>query len=857
MPTNAVQTPTPTIPTTSCTNGVTLTVDVVTDSYPEESSWTLVNTCTGQIQEMVKLSTLYDTAATSYSNEYCVPIASYNFTMNDSYGDGVCCQNGEGSYTVIYDGVQVASGGVFSSAESTIFGVCATQEPTMSPSSGRTHLLTTSPPSLSLSPSPVTVTSISPTKSLAPSRPYHPSIPPTVSAVPSQAPSQAHVLFDGIDDAGSMYRGVIDISWDFPTYDGEIVDLDTVKYHVLSSVGSYDFESTLANTTAEELIFEFEDNSLNDNAMQYHLVEGEAFEFSLNTTFDGELHTILVIAEVDGMYSRNVEPTEIYSTISSPTIKDDVNIVGVFIPTENLDIFVSKTLSTNNSLLEFIGPVRSEHKNLTLGDFVRGFTSEGDPFFLLVIEVVVSSDQQVILNTDEGRLEDVFDSLDFEASYGVSRPGKVPLNQDSVQTRHRHLVVRRHSRKLFFGSIIGGAKKVGKFIGDRVSDVADSVKGLYDLITKGEGKSSINSVDMNVPINLKLSKTSQDDTDDDRPTKGSQKVVLGQVQGKIQVRSDLYVKLKVSLKSLGAEVGWKADYSTDLEVTLSGELQVGLNKRLWKGEEKHKTFMIGPVPVPVTFYPELNLELSISAKAREGLVTLKVGGKGKGHLSVSATLPQGLSADFKPPGFDPHFDYELADGPADFGVSLSLLPSIHVELYKGILTGDVGFAVGSSLTAGADFFNEDACSTLDKFDIGASISGFVNFGSNLGKGLSLDAEIFNIPIPILSANNEECPDNGSCSESFFDDMAEEFKEVFNSQIFLSQAASPNDPPTPSKVYKFEDFMKALKSLNGKDKFKMWLGDGCGSKSKKQAFVNIAAFLGQARIVVSMLIIYLL
>jgi hypothetical protein len=73
----------------------------------------------------------------------------------------------------------------------------------------------------------------------------------------------------------------------------------------------------------------------------------------------------------------------------------------------------------------------------------------------------------------------------------------------------------------------------------------------------------------------------------------------------------------------------------------------------------------------------------------------------------------------------------------------------------------------------------------------------------------------------------------------------------------------------STVYKFQDFVNALKNLNGSEggivlnpnghflnlfevvpprersPFQMWLGEKCGPRAKKQALVNIAAFLGQA------------
>ena len=66
-----------------------LTVIVSTDGYPSETPWTLVNSCTGAVQESVVKATLYSAAGTTYTSEYCVPLAAYTFTISDSYGDGM------------------------------------------------------------------------------------------------------------------------------------------------------------------------------------------------------------------------------------------------------------------------------------------------------------------------------------------------------------------------------------------------------------------------------------------------------------------------------------------------------------------------------------------------------------------------------------------------------------------------------------------------------------------------------------------------------------------------------------------------------------------------------------------------
>ncbi len=61
---------------------------------------------------------------TAQAAHLCLEAGCYTFTMSDSYGDGLSCDNGAGSYTVTNPllGV-VASGGAFGYGESTSFCV--------------------------------------------------------------------------------------------------------------------------------------------------------------------------------------------------------------------------------------------------------------------------------------------------------------------------------------------------------------------------------------------------------------------------------------------------------------------------------------------------------------------------------------------------------------------------------------------------------------------------------------------------------------------------------------------------------------------------------------------------------------
>jgi len=135
-PTNA---PTPAPPTPAPTPCIskTVIVEVTTDNYPQETSWELTNLCSGDVQAE---SDPFPSPGETYTSEECIPSAEYTFKITDSYGDGLCCSYGQGSYTVTYDDVIEKEGAQFGSSESTTFGSCpssptssAPVEPTSAP----------------------------------------------------------------------------------------------------------------------------------------------------------------------------------------------------------------------------------------------------------------------------------------------------------------------------------------------------------------------------------------------------------------------------------------------------------------------------------------------------------------------------------------------------------------------------------------------------------------------------------------------------------------------------------------------------------------------------------------------------
>ena len=90
---------------------------IVADNYGSETTWTVTN-ASGSV---VASGGPYANNSTN-SQALCLPDGCYDFTINDSYGDGICCQYGNGSYALSGGGVS-ESGGSFGSSETKNFCV--------------------------------------------------------------------------------------------------------------------------------------------------------------------------------------------------------------------------------------------------------------------------------------------------------------------------------------------------------------------------------------------------------------------------------------------------------------------------------------------------------------------------------------------------------------------------------------------------------------------------------------------------------------------------------------------------------------------------------------------------------------
>jgi len=103
------------------TQKAAMTLEVITDAWPEETTWELE---TGD-GSLAYDGGPYGAAVTQHMEHMCLDQGeSYTFTIFDSFGDGICCFSGNGDYTAWLDGeIIIESGGEFGSSETTTFEV--------------------------------------------------------------------------------------------------------------------------------------------------------------------------------------------------------------------------------------------------------------------------------------------------------------------------------------------------------------------------------------------------------------------------------------------------------------------------------------------------------------------------------------------------------------------------------------------------------------------------------------------------------------------------------------------------------------------------------------------------------------
>ncbi len=162
----------PSLPAPNPPKCSTHTVEIKTDNYPGDTSWKIVD----QQENIVAEGSRYEEKKKLYTVDVCLTDGqNYEFRVNDSYGDGLCCSQGEGYYRVTNEcGGELVHGGNkdenFKERKHAFTAKCSSNptppEPTNKPTNKPTKMPTPKPTN-----APIAKPTKSPTKSPTPPPP--------------------------------------------------------------------------------------------------------------------------------------------------------------------------------------------------------------------------------------------------------------------------------------------------------------------------------------------------------------------------------------------------------------------------------------------------------------------------------------------------------------------------------------------------------------------------------------------------------------------------------------------------------------------------------------------------------------
>merc|ERR1719445_1023181 len=93
-------------------------IQIKTDEYPGETSWDI-----SYDNKVIYSGSGYNAPFTVYNDNHDLCEGTYKYCISDAYGDGICCSNGDGYYTVTVNDNVVATGGDFGYSDCTDFTV--------------------------------------------------------------------------------------------------------------------------------------------------------------------------------------------------------------------------------------------------------------------------------------------------------------------------------------------------------------------------------------------------------------------------------------------------------------------------------------------------------------------------------------------------------------------------------------------------------------------------------------------------------------------------------------------------------------------------------------------------------------
>ena len=248
-------------------------------------------------------------------------------------------------------------------------------------------------------------------------------------------------------------------------------------------------------------------------------------------------------------------------------LKDGVNVVGLFVPTDNINIAISTSSNTDDSSLDSHqviftgGPFPEVTKSLKSGDFITGFDSdEFESFVRRINKVVSSTASEIVLEVVSISLIEIYKSYYLSSNIA----GNEHQNENnSSNTRSYHASRSRNLHEVLSKTPIpdgDGFGNVGN-PGQPIDVIGDTVQTVTDIVTYLAEKA--HSLGIHEKYDLPPSEYSLTDQVDDADTIANSNASL---LFETRIIMDIHIEDDSIDASLSSDVEYKVTASYDEEV---------------------------------------------------------------------------------------------------------------------------------------------------------------------------------------------------------------------------------------------------------------------------------------------------
>ncbi|GFH50342.1 hypothetical protein CTEN210_06818 [Chaetoceros tenuissimus] len=558
---------------------------------------------------------------------------------------------------------------------------------------------------------PVPTTALTAFPSSSPSPTYTQS--PTVADIP--------IRFDGIKEVISIERGIIDLEWKEPILGDDFLpfNMSEIVYHVFVSAGEFNFTDALNSTDVLSLANFFQ----GEDGFQYSTTVN--LSETISSTYYGIRHYLLVIAEAQGIFSRNTNAFSVSLSAVSPVIYSNVTIKGFFVPTDALDI------SMDGYDLKFTGALLDNHLDIQVGDFLTGMSSNEEIFVVTVLQVVSTETEKAhFLVYPSDPMNDLIEELQYSSEVIIYDEDEE--TSDDLQRRRELLKSTSFLARNNSGEYI--------FIGDKFTGVVNDSKF---LISENETRSLRTYRKRLAHISRKF------------PANGKTFYV------KFVSTTSLSIDIEKSWGRKSVTVRLTNTNTFSVVFTFSKSLSVQYpnpSKPLWKGAMIKKTIWIKLVPVRLDFQPFIDGSIKITAKlAVKGSVVWKVGASPFAKISNYDGL-QYSSGIGKPkaPTVSLRENAAALEGAVDIISTLAF--RVKARVYWDTFAVTLGASASFNIHAAAKqyiFFNPPATViALDKLNVDIVFKIFLRGSSLFLRGKLFDVDLYVKTFPILQLPQE-------------------------------------------------------------------------------------------------------